>query len=77
MRLLPVLLMSLTMAVAVTADGVPTVVTYVPHDKVAATMAKGGQIIGDHGLIVLRAAARRRRGRVARAHEPRVHHRRG
>jgi mannose-6-phosphate isomerase-like protein (cupin superfamily) len=62
MRLLPVLLMSLTMAVAVTADGVPTVVTYVAHDKVAATMAKGGQIYGDHGLIVL--AQRRGAGEV-------------
>jgi mannose-6-phosphate isomerase-like protein (cupin superfamily) len=62
MRLLPVFLISMTMAVAVTADGVPTVVTYVPHDKVAATMAKGGQIIGDHGLIVL--AQRRGAGEV-------------
>jgi len=62
MKLLRTLLMILTMAVVVTADGVPTVVTYVPAAKVSATMAKGGQIIGDHGLIVL--AQRRSAGEV-------------
>jgi mannose-6-phosphate isomerase-like protein (cupin superfamily) len=46
----------------VRADGVPTVVTYVPHDKVTSTMAKGGQIVNDHGLIVL--AQRRGAGEV-------------
>jgi len=40
-------------AVLLTAAGVPTVVTYVPHDKVSATMAKGGPIIEDQGLRVL------------------------
>ena len=54
--------MLLTMAVVVSADGVPTVVTYVPQEKVSATMAKGGQIINDHGLIVL--AQRRGAGEV-------------
>ena len=53
MKFLPALAMLFTMAVMVTADGVPTVVTYVPHEKVSATMAKGGSIINDHGLIVL------------------------
>jgi mannose-6-phosphate isomerase-like protein (cupin superfamily) len=48
--------------VTLRADGVPTVVTYVPHDKVTSTMAKGGQIISDHGLIVL--AQRRGAGEV-------------
>lgn len=62
MKVLATLGVSLTMAVAVTADGVPTVVTYVPHDKVSATMAKGGSIISDHGLIVL--AQRRGAGEV-------------
>ena len=62
MKFLPSLGMLLTMAVVVTADGVPTVVTYVPHDKVSATMAKGGSIINDHGLIVL--AQRRSAGEV-------------
>ncbi len=52
----------LTMAVGVTADGVPTKVTYVPHDTVSATMAKGGSIIDDKGLIVL--AQRRTAGEV-------------
>jgi mannose-6-phosphate isomerase-like protein (cupin superfamily) len=52
----------LTMAIVVTADGVPTVVTYVPHDTVSATMAKGGSIINDKGLIVL--AQRRGAGEV-------------
>ena len=51
-----------TMAVVVAAVGVPTVVTFVPHDKVSATMAKGGAIIEDHGLRVL--AQRRGAGEV-------------
>ena len=62
MTFLRTLAVLLTMAVVVTANGVPTVVTYVPHDKVSATMAKGGQIIDDHGLIVL--AQRRGAGEV-------------
>ncbi len=37
----------------VTAAGVPMSVHYVHHDTVASTMVKGGQIIGDNGLIVL------------------------
>jgi mannose-6-phosphate isomerase-like protein (cupin superfamily) len=49
-------------SVRLAADGVPTKVTYVPHDKVNATMAKGGQIINDKGLIVL--AQRRGAGEV-------------
>jgi mannose-6-phosphate isomerase-like protein (cupin superfamily) len=52
----------LTMAVVVTADGVPTKVTYVPHDTVSSTMAKGGSIINDKGLVVL--AQRRSSGEV-------------
>ena len=44
------------------ADGVPTTVTYVPHDKAATTFAKGGQIIGDKGLVML--ANRRGAGEV-------------
>ena len=51
-----------TVIVVLTAAGVPTVVTYVPHDKVSATMAKGGPIINDQGLIVL--AQRRGAGEV-------------
>jgi mannose-6-phosphate isomerase-like protein (cupin superfamily) len=44
------------------ADGVPTAVTYVPHDKAAATFAKGGQIVADKGLVML--ANRRGAGEV-------------
>ena len=50
------------MTVLVAAAGVPTVVTYVHHDTVSATMAKGGSIINDQGLIVL--AQRRTAGEV-------------
>jgi mannose-6-phosphate isomerase-like protein (cupin superfamily) len=46
----------------VRADGVPTVVTYVPHDKVTSTMAKGGPIVNDKGLVIL--ANRRGAGEV-------------
>lgn len=62
MRRVLMLAMLFTMAVVVAADGVPTVVTYVHHDKVSATMAKGGAIIEDHGLRVL--AQRRGAGEV-------------
>jgi mannose-6-phosphate isomerase-like protein (cupin superfamily) len=62
MKSLRALAMVFAMAVVVRADGVPTVVNYVPHDKVSATMAKGGPIINDHGLIVL--AQRRGAGEV-------------
>ena len=62
MKFLPATAMLFTMAVVVTADGVPTRVTYVPHEKVSATMVKGGSIINDHGLIVL--AQRRGAGEV-------------
>ena len=62
MKILLALAFVLALAVAAIADGVPTVVTYVPHAKVEATMVKGGQIIGDHGLIVL--AQRRGAGEV-------------
>jgi mannose-6-phosphate isomerase-like protein (cupin superfamily) len=54
--------MLFTLAVVVTADGVPTVVTYIPHDQVSATMAKGGSILNDHGLVIL--AQRRGAGEV-------------
>jgi mannose-6-phosphate isomerase-like protein (cupin superfamily) len=62
MKFLPTVAMLLTMAVGMTADGVPTKVTYIPHDTVSATMAKGGSILNDHGLILL--AQRRSAGEV-------------
>ena len=52
----------LMVAALLNATGVPTAVTYVPHDKVTATMAKGGAIIEDKGLRVL--AQRRGTGEV-------------
>jgi mannose-6-phosphate isomerase-like protein (cupin superfamily) len=62
MKLSAVLAMFVTMAMAVTADGVPTKVTYIPHDTVSATMAKGGSILNDKGLVIL--ANRRGAGEV-------------
>lgn len=46
----------------VAAKGVPSKVTYIPHDVANKTMEKGGQIIGENGLIVL--AQRRGAGEV-------------
>src|ERR1700704_5235501 len=62
MKYVPALTTLLAMTALLTAAGVPTVVTYVHHDKVSATMAKGGSIINDQGLIVL--AQRRTAGEV-------------
>ena len=62
MKSLKIVALMFALAVVARADGVPTVVTYVPHDKVTSTMAKGGPIINDHGLIVL--AQRRGAGEV-------------
>ena len=52
----------LTMTVGVAADGVPTVVTYVPNSKVTEVMTKGGEIVNDKGLVIL--ANRRGAGEV-------------
>jgi len=62
MKFLLALTTVLVVAAALTAAGVPTKVTFVHHDKVAATMAKGGAIIEDQGLRVL--AQRRGAGEV-------------
>ena len=62
MKFLAALAMVSTLAIAVTADGVPTKVTYIPHDQVTATMAKGGSILNDKGLVIL--ANRRGAGEV-------------
>jgi mannose-6-phosphate isomerase-like protein (cupin superfamily) len=59
MKLLLILTtLSLMAAVLFATAGVPTSVTYIPHDKVSATMAKGGPIIEDKGG--LRVLAQRR-----------------
>jgi mannose-6-phosphate isomerase-like protein (cupin superfamily) len=47
---------------AMNGEGVPAAVHYIPHDKVADVMAKGGPIINDPGLLVL--ANRREAGAV-------------
>jgi mannose-6-phosphate isomerase-like protein (cupin superfamily) len=65
MKLLACLVTTITIAAAsvmVAADGVPTSVTYVAHDMAASTFLKGGQIIGDKGLVML--ANRRGAGEV-------------
>ena len=63
MKFLPALIIvSITAAALLTAAGGPAAVTFVPHDKVTATMAKGGAIIEDPGLRVL--AQRRGTGEV-------------
>ena len=43
----------LTASAASTGEGVPAAVHYIPHDKAATVMAKGGPIVSDPGLIVL------------------------
>jgi len=62
MKFLAALATLLMVAAYLAAAGVPTKVTYVPHDTVSATMAKGGPIIEDTGLRVL--AQRRGSGEV-------------
>lgn len=63
LRLLAILV---TMAVVVAADGVPTVVTYVPNSTVTEVMTTGGQIVNDKGLIIL---ANRRGAGEAEVHD--------
>jgi len=62
MKLLACAVTIVAASVIVVADGVPTSVTYVPHDKAASTFLKGGQIIADKGLVML--ANRRGAGEV-------------
>ena len=62
MRTFAIAVFVLAVSAMTLADGVPTTVTYVPHDTAAQTFLKGGQIIGDKGLVVL--ANRRGAGEV-------------
>jgi len=62
MKTLQMLAMVVTLSVLLSADGVPTVVTYVPNSKVTEVMTKGGEIVNDKGLIIL--ANRRGSGEV-------------
>jgi mannose-6-phosphate isomerase-like protein (cupin superfamily) len=75
MRFLLALATLLSVAVLLTAAlvfsaGVPAAVHYIGHDKVSATMAKGGAIIEDPGLRVL---ANRREAGEAEYHEKTNH----
>jgi mannose-6-phosphate isomerase-like protein (cupin superfamily) len=58
---LAIAVLSIAAAVSL-GGGVPAAVHYIDHDKVAATMVKGGSIVNDPGLIVL--ANRREAGAV-------------
>ena len=62
MKTLRILPMVAILGMVVSADGVPTVVTYVPNSKVTEVMTKGGEIVNDKGLIIL--ANRRGAGEV-------------
>ena len=62
MKTLGVAALVLTASAVMMADGVPTTVTYVPNAKAAETFLKGGQIVGDKGLVIL--ANRRSVGEV-------------
>jgi mannose-6-phosphate isomerase-like protein (cupin superfamily) len=71
MKFLLALLTVLTMAVLLTAAaGVPAAVHYIGHDKVSATMTKGGAIVEDPGLRIL---ANRREAGEAELHEKTNH----
>src|SRR3954464_13996208 len=62
MKLLACAVTIVAASVIAVANGVPTSVTYVPHDKAASTFVTGGQIVGDKGLVML--ANRRGAGEV-------------
>jgi mannose-6-phosphate isomerase-like protein (cupin superfamily) len=62
MNTLGMLALVFAIAIGVAADGVPTVVTYVPNSKVTEVMTKGGEIVNDKGLVIL--ANRRGSGEV-------------
>ena len=62
MKTLRILAMVAVLGMVVSANGVPTVVTYVPNSKVTEVMTKGGEIVNDKGLVIL--ANRRGSGEV-------------
>ncbi len=71
MKFLLALAAVFTTAVLLTAAaGVPAAVHYIGHDKVSATMTKGGAIVEDPGLRVL---ANRREAGEAEFHEKTNH----
>jgi quercetin dioxygenase-like cupin family protein len=66
MKHLGIVAVLLVLTIVVAADGVPTVVTYVPNSTVTEVMTKGGQIVNDKGLVIL---ANRRGAAEAEAHD--------
>ena len=50
---------------ASTEEGVPAAVHYIPHDQVAAVMAKGGPIVSDPGLARARQSPGSGRSRIS------------
>ena len=60
MKYLMAIAASFAVGVLVTAAGVPMSVHYVDHDKVTASMVKGGEIINDNGIIVIANRAMQR-----------------
>ena len=70
MKTFGILALLLGLSVMVSADGVPTVVTYVPNSKVTEVMTKGGEIVNDKGLIIL---ANRRGAGEAEVHDKTNH----
>ena len=62
MKMLQTLALAVALGAVTIADGVPTAVNFVPHDKVAEMFVKGGQVLNDKGLVML--ANRRSAGEV-------------
>jgi mannose-6-phosphate isomerase-like protein (cupin superfamily) len=70
MKTLRILALVVTVSMVVRADGVPTVVTYVPNSTVTEVMTKGGEIVNDKGLVIL---ANRRGAGDVEVHEKTNH----
>ena len=72
MKLFPIAAASLLMVALVVPaatsgeEGVPASVHYIDHETVSATMAKGGRLVSDPGLVV---EAQRRKAGLAEYHE--------
>jgi len=62
MKMFAVAVFAAVVSATALADGLPTSVFYVPHDKAAATFVKGGRIVDEQGLVII--ANRRVAGEV-------------
>src|SRR3974390_334950 len=71
-KLIPILTTLILAAASASSfgGGVPASTQYIPHEKVASVMAKGGPIVNDPGLIVL---AQRRAAGPAEYHDKTNH----